>query len=63
VGEANIGARVLVDDREAGYAPNKLQVALGHHRIEVVRTDGTRLSAQVDVTEYATIAHPVRPAM
>ena len=62
VGEDNVGAKVLVDGQPIGHAPDKLDVSLGHHRIEIIRKDGTRLPAQdLDVTEYHTVAHPMRP--
>jgi hypothetical protein len=63
VGEANIGARVVLDGKDIGHAPDKLVVPRGKHQVTIVRTDGTRLPAQsIDVTEYATIAHPVQPS-
>jgi hypothetical protein len=62
VGEDLLRARVFVDGRPVGYVPNRIAVPLGHHRVEVERTDGTRLPAQdLDVTPYHTAAHPARP--
>jgi serine/threonine-protein kinase len=62
VGEDNIGAKILVDGREVGFAPNKLEVARGHRHVEVVRKDGTRVAHDVDITDYDTVAHPARPS-
>jgi serine/threonine-protein kinase len=63
VGEDNVGARVLVDGIQVGFAPGKLEVPLGKHRVEIVRKDGTRLASQaVEITEYDTLAHPVHPS-
>ncbi|MBP9208195.1 MAG: serine/threonine protein kinase [Kofleriaceae bacterium] len=63
VGEANVGARVLVDGRAVGFAPNKLSVPLGRHRVELVRADGTALPAQdLEVTTFHTFARPARPS-
>jgi serine/threonine protein kinase len=60
-GDANVGAEVLVDGAHAGYVPNALRVAVGKHRVEIVRQDGTRQTwGSIDVTDYNTLAHPAR---
>jgi len=63
IGEANIGARILVDGREVGYAPNKIEVARGHHRLEVVRKDGTTAADEIDITDYHTMQKPLRSTL
>jgi len=62
-GEDNIGARILVDGREVGYAPNKLEVPRGHHAITIVRKDGEKLTGEIDITEYHSVTHPLRPTL
>lgn len=62
-GEANIGAKILVDGKDVGYAPNKLEVDRGHHAITIVRKNGETVSGQIDVTEYHTVTHPLRPSL
>jgi len=60
-GEANIGARVIVDGKPAGFAPNKIEVSLGHHRVEITRQDGTRLPAkEVEITTFHSLGKPAR---
>ena len=62
-GEALIGAAVTVDGVVAGYAPNLIEVALGHHRVDVVRRDGTHLGAKdVEVTTFHTRNRPAHPS-
>jgi hypothetical protein len=61
-GEDMIGARVIIDGKPAGFAPNKLEVTIGHHRIEIARADGTRLPAKdLEVTSFHTLNRPARP--
>jgi tRNA A-37 threonylcarbamoyl transferase component Bud32 len=62
-GEELIGAAVTVDGAVAGYAPNLIEVALGHHRVDVVRRDGTHLGAKdVEVTTFHTRNRPAHPS-
>jgi hypothetical protein len=44
--------------------PNPIQVAVGRHRVEVVKEDGTRLGPfTLEVTAYHTRTRPLRRAM
>jgi tRNA A-37 threonylcarbamoyl transferase component Bud32 len=63
VGEALLRARVLIDGVAVGYVPNRFEVALGHHRVEVERPDGVRLPPrELDVTSFHTAKNPARPS-
>ncbi len=64
VGEANVGAHVIIDGVDRGYAPNKIEIATGRHRLKIVRQDGTS-SAELDieVSEDNTRVHPVKPPL
>ena len=63
VGEELLRARVFIDGVAVGYVPNRFAVAVGHHRIEVERPDGTRLPPrELDVTGFHTASHPARPS-
>lgn len=60
-GEDVIGTKVLVDGRIAGYPPNKIEVARGHHTIELESRGGVRSCArEIEVTDLETLAHPLR---
>lgn len=60
-GEENIGARVIIDGKPAGFAPNKIEVPLGRHRVEVVRLDGTQLPAKdLEITTFHSLGKPAR---
>jgi len=64
VGEANVGAKLFVDDRDTGkFAPNKLELAVGRHRLKIVRRDGGEATTAIEVTEYNTFANPLKPGM
>ncbi|MEO7732916.1 MAG: serine/threonine-protein kinase [Kofleriaceae bacterium] len=63
VGEELLRARVLIDGVAVGYVPNRFEVALGHHRVEVERPDGVRLPPrELDVTSFHTAKNPARPS-
>ncbi len=60
-GEDNIGAQVFIDGRPAGFAPNKLEVPLGTHRVEIARKGGPRLPAQnIEITTFHSLGKPAR---
>jgi serine/threonine protein kinase len=62
LGENLIGASVIIDGRNVGSVPNAFPVALGSHRVEVEKRDGTRLPVQtIDVTATHNRANPVHP--
>jgi len=62
IGEELLRARVLIDGVAVGYVPNRFEVALGHHRVEVERPDGVRLPPrELDVTSFHTAKNPARP--
>jgi hypothetical protein len=61
-GEHVMGMQVLVDGTPQGYAPHKLAVSLGRHRIELVAKDGTRTAPmEIEVTSFHTFGSPARP--
>ncbi len=60
-GEANIGAQVFIDGKPSGYAPNKLEVPIGTHRVEIARKGGPRLPAQnIEITTFHSAGKPAR---
>ncbi|HEY1558850.1 MAG TPA: hypothetical protein VGF94_28700 [Kofleriaceae bacterium] len=60
-GAANLAAEVLVDGHPIGHVPDLLRVAVGKHRVEIIRNDGTRQTWDaVAITEYNTLGHPAR---
>ena len=59
-GEANVRMKILIDGKARGYAPNKIEVATGHHKLTVVRSDGTTPTVDIDVTDDNTSATPLR---
>lgn len=60
-GEDNIGAQVFIDGRLAGYAPNKIEVPVGRHRVEIARKGGPRLPAQnIEITTFHSAGKPAR---
>jgi len=62
LGEDLIGASVIVDGANLGSVPNVFAVALGSHRVEVERRDGTRLPARsIEVTATNNRANPAHP--
>ncbi len=63
IGEQNIGAKVVIDGRDVGFAPNKLEVSQGRHQLVVVRKDGSRLESSIEVTDYHSVARPLRPTL
>ncbi len=61
-GEELVGAQVLVDDGKWKFSvPNKHEVAVGSHRVEVVKPDGTKLPAKtIEVTTFHTLRNVLR---
>ena len=63
VGDDLVGARVVVDNALAGYAPAKLELARGRHTLVVTKQDGSQLPAKtIEITDRDTFAAPLRPA-
>ncbi len=60
VGDADLRAEILIDGKSRGYAPNKIEVATGHHKLTVVRSDNTTSTVDIDVAEHDTSATPLR---
>ena len=61
-GERLVGAQVIVDDGKwKFFVPHKHEVAVGSHRVEVVKPDGTRLPAKtIEVTTFHTMRNVAR---
>ena len=61
-GEALVGAQVLVDGGKwKFFVPHKHEVAVGSHRVEVIKPDGTKLPAKtIEVTTFHTLRNVAR---
>ena len=61
-GEELVGARVIVDGGRWKFSvPHKHEVAVGSHRVEVVKPDGTKLPAKtIEVTTFHTLRNAAK---
>ena len=60
-GEDNIGAQVFIDGKPAGFAPNKLEVSIGTHFVEIARKGSSRLPGQkIEITAFHSLGKPAR---
>jgi len=54
-------AEILIDDHSYGFAPKRLALPLGVHRVTLVLTDGTRVGPRaLDITALHTARNPMR---
>jgi serine/threonine protein kinase len=60
-GDTALKAEIWIDGVRSGFAPKRLELALGDHRLELVSADGHRIGpATIHLTEHHTRSAPLR---